>query len=48
MDGEAEYNFQELERHLLLANSSDEDERKLHLDEAEKNTAELKRIFEKE
>ena len=45
MDGEAAYNFQELERHILLANSSDEAEREEHLGKAEINVEELKRIF---
>jgi len=46
MDGEAKYNFQELERCLLLANTNDETERELYLDEAEEKVVELKRIFE--
>ena len=45
MDGEAEYNFEELEQHILQARSDDRAERELHLDKAEKNVAELKRIF---
>ena len=45
MDGEAAYNFQELSRHLVLANTNNEAEREEHLDKAEINVAELKRIF---
>jgi len=45
MDGEAAYNFQELSRHLVLANTNNEAEREEHLGKAEINVEELKRIF---
>ena len=48
MNDEAEYHFQELEQHILLARSDDRKEVEENLDKAEMNIVELKRIFEKE
>ena len=45
MENEAKYNFQELDRFLLLANTRDEVEREKSLYEAKKKVEELKRIF---
>ena len=48
MDGEAEYLFEEIQRHLLLARSKEKEEAEKYIDEASKNVNELKRIMEKE
>ena len=45
MNNEAKYNFDELERHILLAHTDDRVEAEKELDKAETNIAELKRIF---
>jgi len=48
MDGEVEYLFKEIQRHLLLARNKEKKEAEKHIDEVSKNVNELKRIMEKE
>ena len=48
MDGEAEYLFQKIQRHLFLARSKERAEAEEHIDEASKIVTELERIWKKE
>lgn len=48
MDGEIEYLFEEIQRQLLLARSSEKAEAEKYIDEVLKNVNELKRIIEQE
>lgn len=46
MDGKIEYLFEEIQRQLLLARSSEKAEAEKYIDEVSKNVNELKQIME--